>query len=107
MKQNKTPAFNDFQHVSTRKQLLPKSVKQEYHQEITHIIDRLDLLLPTYQVCVGPPQYARDKDELQLLTVCANDNSLNIYALEQLLINLHQLQQVFATGLHRRLEPLA
>ena len=106
MKDSRTPAFNNFQQVYTRKQPLPEAVKQEYHQEMTHIIERLDLLLPTYQACVDPPQYARDKDELQLLTACANDESLDIYALEQLLINLHQLQKVFATGLHRQLEPV-
>lgn len=94
---------NEFRQVLARKQPLPKTVRQEFRTETDYIIRRLKFLLPDYRTCVGTARYAKDKNTLALLTACCSDDLLDIYALEQSLVDLTHLQADFVLALDRQL----
>ena len=97
------PIYNEFRQISVQRKALPENVRQEFQWKTKHIARRLKFFLPNYQACVGKTRYARDKNELTLLAACCSDDLLDIYALEQSLINLSQLQKSFAVVFRRRL----
>lgn len=94
-----TGAANDFSRVSTFRKALPEYVRQEYDREIKPLIRELHALLPHLRKRVSAAHYAKERDELMLLTACFCDDSLDIYALEALVRHLKWCRRIFVTAL--------
>ena len=74
--------------------------KRALREDIGHLTDKLNALLPAYWSWVEPPQYRCDRDRLLLLTLTAEERFLDLPTLESLREELGRLERTFSAALN-------
>ncbi len=76
-------------------------LKELYRSEITHVIEEIDELLPSYRTVVASETHARDQAKVRLVAAYVYERTMGVHALAIALNYLLKQQKRFGDALHQ------
>lgn len=82
-------------------------LRELYKSEITHVIEEIDELLPSYRTVVASETYARDQAKVRLVGAYVSEGTMSVHALAIALNYLLKQQKRLSDALHQNVSSYA